>query len=590
MAIDRELIQDILHHADIVQVISSYINVIKKGKNYVAICPFHNDTNPSLHISPEKQIFTCFVCNQSGNAITFVMKYEKISFLEAVRKVAEIIGYHDERLQNLSTYKKPIEASKLPLINAINDLCSYYHYALKTEEGQTAYQYFINRGLDDNLQNEYLLGYAYQDGDLVIKYLNSKGHSLKTIESIGIASLINGKMFDHNQGRIIFPICDVNGQVVGFSARRLSNDKSIAKYMNTPETELFHKAEILFNYHIAKKVSRHVGYVYLLEGFMDVFALRKIGIESCVALMGTALTKEHLSILRALGAELRICLDGDNAGQSATMRLIPLLDNANIKYRIVSINDDERDPDEILNQSGAESLKQYLNRLVNRTEFALHYYQKNNPLKTLDDRKKLIFDFLPILALSHDNLEIEDCLLSLKIATNFPIEEIRKLFEKAKIGQYRQENKEQIFTSFRPERKSLRRFQLAEKEILYQMLNNDSAIAFYQKEIEYFYDEVYRKVANFIVDYYSQHQNIDVAALLAELDMGEIPDHEEIAQEITTISMEKTHPSYSETLMKECLATIVDERQKLFKKQQLEEAIRGKSPQEQAEIIVKYKK
>ncbi len=589
MSIDRELIEEILHAADIVQVISSYISVIKKGRNYVAVCPFHDDTNPSLQISPEKQIFKCFVCGKGGNAITFVELYEKIPFLEAVRKVAEIIGFHDDRLNKMVS-NRPVDNSKEPLYQAINDLCNFYHYALRTEEGQKASSYYLNRDLDERLQDEYRLGYAFQDGSQAIRFLSSRGHSLKVIENIGIASHSNGTLVDRNNGRLIFPISDSQGRVVGFSARRFGDNRDEAKYINTPETELFHKAEILFNYHIAKKTARHDGYVYVLEGFMDVFALRRIGIDSCVALMGTALTKNHIALLRALGCEIRLCLDGDKAGQDATMHIISILDASGLKYRIVSNQNDNRDSDEILKQEGPEYLKKYLSQLLNRAEFALSYYQKTNSLQTLEERKKLVYDFIPILLATTDSLELEDYLSSLKAATDFPIEEIRNLYEKAKQRRQKKEDYQNVFSSFHPEKKQLRRFQLAEKEILYQMLTCPEAIEFYQKEIEYFYNEIYHRVANFIVDYYMKYQSLHLTSLLAELEISDLPDHELISEEITNLTMDKTHPQYSLALMEDCKNTIISERQKLFQKNQLQAALRGKSPLEQAEIIATFKK
>lgn len=587
MAIDRELIDRILKAADIVAVISSYIPVIKKGRNYEAICPFHDDTNPSLKISVDKQIFRCFVCGTGGNAITFVEKYEKISFIEALRKVANMVGIKDPRLEEQKKYIY-VDESKEPLFKALEDLTSYYHYALKTEEGSKALKYLENRGLFEGLRKEYQLGYAFLDGKNTIKYLTSKGHSLKTIEEIGIATHNNGVYSDRNYGRVIFPLHNIEGRVVGFSARRLDDSSDEAKYVNSPETVLFHKSDVLFNYHIAKRVARHEGYVYLLEGFMDVFALRKIGIESCVAIMGTSLTKRHISLLRALGCEVRLCLDGDNAGQTATMRIIKMLDEAEINYRIVSNQNSTRDPDEILAQDGEQGLRAYLNKLLNRAEFALSYYKQTNSLRTLEERKQLIFDFIPILLHTKSRLELEDYFLSLASATSFPIEEIRNLFNKAK--SQKEENPVEIYKAFKPERKELRRFFLAEKEILYQMLNHKDAIEFYKNEIEFFYNEVYRNVANFIIDYYMKYSSVDLVSMLSELDLSEYPNKDELIKELTEVSLEKTHPEYSLELMEECKNTIISERTKLFKKEQLKSALEGLSPLEQAAYLAALKK
>ena len=199
MALDEELVKSVLKATDIVKVVSSYLNVTKKGKNYVAVCPFHDDTNPSLSINPEKQIFKCFVCGTGGTAISFVQKYERINFIDAVKKVADFSGYHDPRLDT-KTYVKKVDETKTPLYKCLHDLTLYYQYALNTPEGKDGLDYFEKRHLDNTLRSKFLLGYAFNDGKATVQFLQSKGHSLKTIEDIGIASMLNGSYFDKNQG------------------------------------------------------------------------------------------------------------------------------------------------------------------------------------------------------------------------------------------------------------------------------------------------------------------------------------------------------------------------------------------------------
>ena len=372
MAFNNSIAEDVLKHADIVKVIGSYLNLTKKGKNYVAICPFHDDTNPSMTISPDKKLFKCFVCGTGGNAITFVQKYEHISFNEAVKKVADICDYHPEGLER---YAKPVKVDehKQELLKCLYDLNLYYQFALNTPEGKEGLDYFEKRKLDISLRNKYKLGYAPKDGKSTIEFLTKKGHSIKTIEDTGIAKMISsGNYRDMNEGRVTFPICDIDGNVIGFSARRLKDDDT-AKYMNTPETYLFHKTNNLYNIHIAKDAAKIKGYIYVCEGFMDVYALGKIGIDAAVAIMGTALTSEHIQILRGLNVEVRLCLDGDLPGQSAMMKIAKNLAQAGVKFRVVDNQGSDRDPDEILNEDGKVALEEYLNKLISRTDFALNY-------------------------------------------------------------------------------------------------------------------------------------------------------------------------------------------------------------------------
>ena len=318
MAIDPDLIEQVKKHADIVKVIQSYQALEGKGKDFVGLCPFHDDKHPSMNVSPSKRIFKCFSCGAGGDATIYVMKRENISFFEAMKKVSEISGYSDPRLEE-KQFVKPVDEVKQKRLKCLADLTLYYQYALSSEEGKRGLEYLNNqRHLDESMIKKYQLGYALKDGKTTIAYLQSKGHSLKTIEEVGIASIVNGTYYDKNNGRVIFPLCDKDGNVIGYSARTL--DKSDAKYINTQETVLFHKSNVLYNYHIAKQKAHIDGFVYVLEGFMDVFALARIGIDSAVAIMGTALTEEHIKLLRQLNVEVRLCLDGDVPGQMNAMK------------------------------------------------------------------------------------------------------------------------------------------------------------------------------------------------------------------------------------------------------------------------------
>ena len=430
MAFDERLVKDVLAHADIVDIISRFIDVIPKGKAFVALCPFHDDNTPSMQINREKQIFKCFVCGTGGSAIKFVQEYKHISFFEALKEVADLSGYHDERLEVKQKVVQK-DPEKENLVNCINDLTAYYQYALKTDEGQSGYEYFINRGIDEELQKAFKLGYAFNDGKQTIQYLQSKGHSLKSAELIGVATGSSTVYSDKNAGRVIFPLCDDKGQVVGFSARRLKDDGT-SKYINSPETKLFHKSSILYNYHIAKEEAKRAGYVYVLEGFMDVFALAKVGIKSAVATMGTALTNEHKAMLRNLGVEIRFCLDGDNAGQVAQMKIIEAMKGTNIPYSFVDNASNTKDPDEILTQDGADALKQRLNSLISPLDFILNFYRDTKALTSPEDRKKLVAYFLPILADVRTRLEYDDYIIKLSRITKFDQQSIRNLVESSR--------------------------------------------------------------------------------------------------------------------------------------------------------------
>ena len=581
-AFDESLIKDVLAHADIVDVISRFIDVKQKGKSYVALCPFHDDTTPSMQISKEKGIFKCFVCGTGGSAIKFVQEYKHISFFEALKEVADLSGYHDERLE-VKTKIVTVDPEKENLIACIDDLTTYYQYALSTNEGQVGYKYFLDRGINDELQKTFKLGYAFNDGKATINYLQNKGHSLKSCELIGIATGTSTIYSDKNAGRIIFPLCDQNGQVVGYSARRIKDDGS-AKYINSPETKLFHKSSILYNYHIAKEEAKRVGYVYVLEGFMDVFALAKVGIKSAVATMGTALTEEHKNLLRLLGCQIRFCLDGDNAGQVAQMKIIESMKGTNIPYVFVNNTNNLKDPDEILNEDGEEVLKQRLNNLISPLDFILNFYRDTKPLVTIDDRKKLVSYFLPILNDITSQLELEDYLRKLVKVTNFDIESIRKLLKETR--NKTKDERKTVMSSFHPERKAVKRLINAEKDILYHMLKDERAIAFYENKIESFYDSIYRKIADYIIEYYQSTQSIDLIGLIASIESKELSDGDELINEIASISSEENHISeIDESYLEDILNTINKEKEKLHLKNMLERMLVDKDPLEKARIL-----
>ena len=587
MAFDDSLINDVLKHADIVKVVSAYLPVIRKGKDYLAKCPFHDDTNPSMHISPELQIFKCFVCGTSGNAIGFVRKYEHLSFREAVKKVAEICDYHDPRLEDIHE-TKVVDPKRVPLIKCLHDLTVYYQYALNSPEGKAGLDYFNNRHLDANLRSKFMLGYAFKDGKATCRFLEEKGHSLKTIEDVGIASSNNGVYSDRNAGRVIFPIFDANGEVIGYSARRIA-DGPEAKYVNSPETYLFHKSNILYNFHNAKEKARIAGYIYVLEGFMDVFALYRIGIESCVATMGTALTTEHIRLLRSLNVEIRLCLDGDLPGQKATMEMANNLVANGLNVRIVDNQNSTKDPDEILNSDGALALNAYLNKLISRVDFILNYYKNTNPLQTTEQKTQLIQEFIPVLTAIRSQLELDSYINKLADITGYAPESIRNILRTARSRPEQTKDIRQLIREYHPERKVLRRLEFAERELLYQMLRNPAAVTFYEQKIGGFYDETYRIIANYLIEYAHQHQDFVPVDLISSLENSDLEDKDVLINKISELYLERNHPNEcNEELLSNLEQVIFQEKERIFESDTLEQSLEGKDPKEKARILADY--
>ena len=577
MAYSPELIAALLEQTDIVDVIKAYIPVTKKGRNYMALCPFHDDKHPSLSISPERQIFKCFVCGTAGNAITFVSKYEKISCAEAVRKVAEIVGFHDDRLTKEAFVPKK-DPTIEPLYNCINDLQKFYDYGLNIPEGKVAKDYLSERNIDESQIKKYKIGYALSDGRKTVEFLLVHGHSLKSVEDIGIA-LASANAKDANAGRLIFPLCDPNGQVVGFSARKLKKEQD-PKYVNSPETPIFHKGKILYNYHNVKGSARHDGYVYVLEGFMDVMALDKAGISSAVALMGTSLSSEQIALLRKLNCEIRLCLDGDAAGQIGMMKIITQLNAAGLPYRLVSNPNDLRDPDDILQESGPEALKEAMSHLVDAMDFQINYYLNVKKPETPDDRRRVMLYFIKFLRNIPAGIDRDNYIAKLSKATGYEMEAIRIQINKKVISSADEEEAsiavdELDFSRLHPEKVLGKRLLRAERLALYYMLSDSRAVKRYEDEIGNFYTSVYNSIANYIVDYKESRKEETIALPLLINDIANSGDEETdtLVSRITEIASEKYYPPYSDQGMKEVIEVIQDEKEKQYDLEQTAKAI-----------------
>ena len=363
---------EVQEKSDILKVVSSFVDVIPKGSAYVAICPFHNDTNPSMNISPQRNIFKCFACGEGGDAITFVRKFLHTDFHTAVLKVAQICGIPIPDSTSFST-----EAQKVsPAQKALDDLSDFYRMMLKSGAGKRAMDYLKGRGIDDATIQRFGIGYAPRDAQLAIRSLREKkGHSVSDLEEAGILAKGASDLRDRYSERIMFPIRDARGHTVGFSGRKyLPDDPSDSKYINSPETSLFVKSRILYNLDNAWSSAKNEGYLYVVEGFMDAIAINRAGIAPAVALMGTALTKDHLRIIKKLGVEVRLCLDSDDAGQLGERKIAPLLTQAGIPFRVVApfTKEEGKDTDEVLDHHGSAFLKDKLSILIDPVTFRLN--------------------------------------------------------------------------------------------------------------------------------------------------------------------------------------------------------------------------
>ena len=509
MAYDID-INKIRENADIVNVVSAYIPLQPKGRNYVGVCPFHNDSNPSLTVSRDKQIYKCFSCNAAGNVFTFVKEYEKIDFMEAVKKVCDITG------QKVSGFEKVIKKQEIPkekekLYNLLNDLANFYSYNLLNSNETEAFDYISKRGLGSEMLKEYRVGYSPIDSEKTIKFLKAKGYSNDDIINVGVGLEARGTIFDRYSGRLIFPLFDTYNRVIGFSARKLPSSNDDAKYVNTGETTLFHKSNVLYNYYQAEKVSRKIGCCYILEGFMDVLALVRSGIPNAIAIMGTALTIEHVELLKKLNCEIIFCFDNDRAGQDATLKNLRMLLKTQLKVKVVNSINESKDADEILKSQGVDGLKKYLSDVISPVEFIINYYSKFYNLNNYEDQKKFLEVALnTIIEYRIDNFDTYYFIDKIQKLTLFNKDIIER--ELLRLKNFNNLKNERVLpVNDKTQKKIIDKYDEAEKRLIIYMLKDNTIITQYNDKLGKMRNEAYRKIVACIIRYYADFDKVSYA-------------------------------------------------------------------------------
>lgn len=493
--ISYEEILSIQRKANIVDIIKDYVPLTQKGKNYFGVCPFHDDHNPSMSVSEEKQMYKCFVCGNAGNVFNFVMEYENVTFMEAVKIIADKIGISIDIRNNINK----IDNTYSTLYDIYEIAYKFYQNNLNTIYGKDAKKYLIDRRIDDSIIKTFNIGLSLSESELY-NVLKSKGFSDKDILLSAVAVERGNNIYDLYKNRIMFPLYDLNGKVVGFSGRiYLKSDES--KYINTKETDIFKKGELLYNYHIAKKESRREKSIIVVEGFMDVIRLSTIGITNVVATMGTAVTKYQASLIKKLALNIILMFDGDDAGDKATSAFLEHFeDSSNIK--IVRL-EDNLDPDEYILKKGKDKMLYHLSHPMNVYDYKLSNFKKNIDFSNSKDVSNYINIMTKEIEMINDdivrNLEIK----KLSDETNVDIDIIKskiktKNNKEIKINKYKNDN---IKTS---------KYEKASKYILYKMINDNNAILNYYNNLSYLPDERDRKLANEIIMFYKKYDSFNL--------------------------------------------------------------------------------
>ena len=511
---------EIRNSVDIVDVVSSYINLTAHGKNYFGVCPFHDDHSPSMCVSKEKQIYTCFVCGATGNVFQFIKEYENISFAEAVRKVATIGGI-DVKIDEM----KPIK--KESVLYDIYDLSNkIYQLNLNTSKAVTAREYLKKRGIDDNTIKEFGIGLALIKGNIA-EALIKKGFDESDIIKSGLADKNNYGLNDLYRNRIMFPLWDLKGKVVGFSGR-IFNDENAPKYINSRETEIFKKGELLYNYHRARNECRRKNEVIIMEGFMDVICAYTHGITNVVAAMGTAITSANAHLISRMAKNIILCFDGDDAGILAANACTNELLKLDVFPSIVVLDKTKgKDPDEYIRNNGIEAFKEKIMHPLSVMEFKEFFNKKGIDMGDSSSKalyvKKMINEIDNITGSVLKEITISKLANETGLSADFIKSQLKNNIVKE--------------TTIIPEKKeqNLLKYEKAEMNLIYYMLKDSKVILQYDARKIYLPTEKYRFLVREICAYYQKYGNINIADFLTFI--GENTEMVKVMGSITALDL-----------------------------------------------------
>ena len=375
MRYSDDIIEEVRQKNDIVDVVSQYVRLTRRGSTYFGLCPFHNEKTPSFSVTPGKQMYYCFGCGAGGNVYNFIMEYENYTFGEALKHLADRAGVELPKIEYSREVREKAE-QRAELLEINKQAAQYYYYQLRTEGGKIGYQYLSGRGLSEETMRKFGLGYSDKFGGGLYKFLKSKGYSDERLRESGLFNVDERHgMYDKFWNRVIFPIMDVNNRVIGFGGRVMGDGKP--KYLNSPETKIFDKSRNLYGLNIARTTRKK--YLILCEGYMDVISMHQAGFTNAVASLGTALTSGHASLLKRYTQEVLLLYDSDEAGIRAALRGIPILRDAGVSSRVVNLKP-YKDPDEFIKNMGAEAFEERLGQASDSFMFRVSIAESEFPM------------------------------------------------------------------------------------------------------------------------------------------------------------------------------------------------------------------
>ena len=533
---DQNTINEIRSKLNIVDVISSYIPLTKQGRNYFGLCPFHDDHSPSLSVSSEKQIYKCFVCGESGNVFNFVMNYEKISFKEALLKLSKEVGIElDIQIKKDSKYDKYLE-----LMDIAN---KFYQNNLLSKEGVEAREYLDKRKLDKKTISFFEIGLSLNKMDMLTNLLVNKGNSLEELNLIDLSNTNRDSFIN----RIMFPLHNKDGKVIGFSGRIYNRD-DLNKYQNTKETPLFKKRENLFNYHRAKEAIRTDKKVIVMEGFMAVIRAYTIGVKNCVATMGTALSIEQAEFIRKLSNNIYLCYDGDNAGRKATLTSGEVFTKMNLNVYVISLSDN-LDPDDYIIKYGEDSFKKKIEDAIPFNEYKIKILKQKYNFDNIDDKTNYINQVLLEIKNEKDEVKQEIMLKTLANDTNVWYNTL----EKKLLGLMDSDKHKTSSDTIVIKKDKKNGFLKAMESLIYYSINYPKVITIIDNSNVYIPNTEIRLLLNEIISYYNRYGEVNEADFYTYLSNM---DNDSLIKELKKV-LQSDYPLYeNDNQINECLLAI----------------------------------
>lgn len=570
-----DLIEEIRSSNDIVDVISSYVKLQKKGSTYFGLCPFHNEKSPSFSVTPSKQMYYCFGCGEGGNVYSFIMKYENYTFLEAVKYLAERSGISLPEVEFTPEEKRKSDLKSV-LLDINREAAKYFYHLLRSDKGVRAYEYLKNRGLEDDTITSFGLGYSSNYSNDLYNYLKEKNYDDSTLKESGLFTFTEKGVYDKFSNRVMFPIMDVNNKVIGFGGRVMGDGEP--KYLNSPETLLFDKSRNLYGMNIARTSRKDS--ILICEGYMDVISLHQAGFTNAVASLGTAFTSRQAMLIKRYTDQAYLTYDSDGAGIKAALRAIPILKDSGLKIKVINMRP-YKDPDDFIKALGKEAYEERIEKARNSFLFEIDKIRETVDFSNPELKSEFYKNVAVKLLEFEDELERNVYADAVSQEYMIPKESLLRTVNKLSLTYDggKTEKKEQVRTS-NINKKAEDGVKTAQKILLTWFIEEPDV---YKKVKEYissedFIEPIYNKVAKMLMEQL-ENNDINPARIINSFDNEE--EHREVAalfntplrEELTGQEREKTLNDAVIKVKKNSveyrLRTVVDvgELQKLIKEQ-----------------------